>query len=344
VRTEGGRAKSKDFGFRRLANSGGLHTYKYWIGRISPSLLGQRSRDVELTSIGTYRSPRRIGQTRDSEAHITKMVVANKQPSWLAKQFTLRKITFYTIFHGLHLFLFIYGWYKQASDQRLAPLNTLKFSVWFSRGAGLCLSLDTMIILLPMCRNLLRYIRPKIRWLPLDESQWFHRQVAYTMLFWTVVHVASHYVNFFNVERGQVRKEAAVQIHYTQAGGITGHVMLLCMLMMYTTAHAKIRQQSYETFWYTHHLFVPFLLAMYTHATGCFVRDSTNPYSPFAGNPFWNHCIGYQSWRWELVGGAIYLCERVYREIRARRQTEIIKVVRHPYGTFTQFSTTNLSS
>lgn len=260
------------------------------------------------------------------------MVVATKQPSWLAKQFTLRKITFYTIFHGLHLFLFIYGWYKQASDQRLAPLNTLKFSVWFSRGAGLCLSLDTMIILLPMCRNLLRYIRPKIRWLPLDESQWFHRQVAYTMLFWTIVHVAAHYVNFFNVERGQVRKEAAVQIHYTQAGGITGHVMLLCMLLIYTTAHAKIRQQSYETFWYTHHLFVPFLLAMYTHATGCFVRDSAKPYSPFAGNPFWNHCIGYQSWRWELVGGAIYLCERVYREIRARRQTEIIKVVRHPYG------------
>jgi NADPH oxidase len=254
------------------------------------------------------------------------------QPSWLAKQFTLRKIIFYTLFHGLHIFLFIFGWYKQASDDRLAPLNTLKFSVWFSRGAGLCLSVDTMIILLPMCRNLVRYIRPKIRWLPLDESKWFHRQVAYTMLFWTVVHVAAHYVNFFNVERSLVRAEAAVQIHYMQAGGITGHVMLLCMLLMFTTAHAKIRQQSYETFWYTHHLFIPFLLAMYTHATGCFVRDSTDPYSPFAGKNFWGHCIGYQGWRWELVGGIIYLFERLYREIRSRRQTEIIKVVRHPYG------------
>ncbi|KAK6429356.1 hypothetical protein LTR95_014495 [Oleoguttula sp. CCFEE 5521] len=259
------------------------------------------------------------------------MAVQTKQPSWLTKQFTVRKIMFYTLFHGLHIFLFIYGWYKQVSDQRLAPLNTLKFSVWFSRGAGLCLSVDTMIILLPMCRNLLRYVRPKLRFLPLDESQWFHRRVAYTMLFWTAVHVGAHYVNFFNVERSQVRKEAAVEIHYMQAGGITGHVMLLCMLLMYTTAHAKIRQQSYETFWYTHHLFVPFLLAMYTHATGCFVRDSVQPYSPFAGNPFWNHCIGYQGWRWELIGGTIYLCERVYRELRSRRHTEIVKIVRHPY-------------
>ena len=124
-----------------------------------------------------------------------------------------------------------------------------------------------------------------------------------------------------------------MEIHYEQAGGITGHVMLLCMLLMYTTAHQKIRQQSFEAFWYTHHLFVPFFLALYTHATGCFVRDSGAPYSPFAGKAFWNHCLGYQGWRWELVGGGLYLVEWVYRELRARRPTEIIKVVKHPYST-----------
>ena len=261
-------------------------------------------------------------------------MAVTQRKSWLALQLTARKITFYTLFHGLHLGIFVLGWYLQAANTKLAALNGLRFSVWFSRGAGLNLSVDIMLITLPMCRNLLRIIRPKVRWLPLDESQFFHRQVAYSLLFWTVVHTASHYVNFFNVERSQVRAESAVQIHYTQVGGITGHVMLLCMLLMYTTAHAKIRQQSYETFWYTHHLFIPFLLAMYTHATGCFVRDTVPPISPFAGEPFWTHCIGYEGWRWELIGGGLYLGERLYKEIRSRRQTEIIKVVRHPYGEF----------
>ena len=107
--------------------------------------------------------------------------------------------------------------------------------------------------------------------------------------------------------------------------------MLFCMLLMFTTAHAKIRQQSYETFWYTHHLFIPFLLALYTHATGCFVRDSLQPFSPLAGQPFWTHCIGYQGWRWELWGGGLYLFERIYREINSRRPTKITKVIRHPY-------------
>lgn len=114
--------------------------------------------------------------------------------------------------------------------------------------------------------------------------------------------------------------------------------MLLCMLLMYTTAHAKIRQQSFETFWYTHHLFIPFLLGLYTHATGCFVRDTALPFSPFDHDNFWNHCIGYEGWRWELWGGGLYLIERLYREVRARRETQIVRVIRHPYGMYSIYS------
>lgn len=84
----------------------------------------------------------------------------------------------------------------QASNPKLAALNTIGYSVWISRGAGLVLSVDATLILLPMCRNLIRWIRPQIRWLPLDESTWFHRQVAYALLVFTVIHTAAHYVKF----------------------------------------------------------------------------------------------------------------------------------------------------
>ncbi|KAI2469793.1 putative FAD binding protein [Annulohypoxylon bovei var. microspora] len=249
----------------------------------------------------------------------------------LKKQLTASKLIFHVLFWTFHWFFFAYGWYKQNADPRLAGLNTLKYSVWFSRGAGLVLGIDGTMILLPVCRTLVRWVRPKVRWLPLDENIWFHRQVAYAMLIFTVIHVASHYVNFYNVEKTQIRPVTAIEIHYTQAGGVTGHVMLLCMLLMYTTAHHRIRQQSFETFWYTHHLFIPFFLGLYTHAVGCFVRDSADAFSPFAGEIFWEHCIGYQGWRWELFAGGLYLVERLYREIRAKRNTKITRVVRHPY-------------
>ncbi|KAJ5272996.1 NADPH oxidase (NoxA) [Penicillium angulare] len=152
------------------------------------------------------------------------------------------------------------------------------------------------------------------------------------MLFFTLLHVAAHYVNFYNIEKDQIRPVLAIELHYKSAAGITGHVMLLCMLLIYTTAHARIRQQAFETFWYTHHLFIPFMLALYTHATGCFVRDSVEPISPFAGKKFWGHCLGYEGWRWELVAAFLYIFERLYREIRSRQGTVITKVIRHPYA------------
>lgn len=243
---------------------------------------------------------------------------------------------------------------KQATNLKLAGLNSLKWSVWTSRGAGLVLAFDGGLILIPMLRNVIRFVRPKLNWLfPADENIWFHRQVAYSMAFWAMVHTTAHYVNFISVERTrmcffrhtswfsflltlviEIRKVTAQDIHYKQAGGITGHFMLLIMLIMYTTAHHKIRHQCFEAFWYTHHLAFFFMLALYTHATGCFVRDSVNPdYIPTF--PFYSteHCLGYFSWRFIIWPGILYFGERVWREIRARQPTRLSKVLVHPSGT-----------
>ncbi|KAG7099136.1 hypothetical protein E1B28_001008 [Marasmius oreades] len=255
--------------------------------------------------------------------------------SWFRREFlTGRRLAFNVIFYGLHFFFFGYGWYSQAINTKLAALNGLTFSVWTSRGAGLVLAFDGGLILIPMLRNIIRILRPKLTWLfPADENIWFHRQVAYSMAFWAMVHTTAHYVNFINVERTQVRKQIALEIHYTQPGGITGHFMLLIMVLMYATAHHKIRNQCFEAFWYTHHLAFFFMIGLYTHATGCFVRDSVDPaYSPIF--PFYttDHCLGYLSWRFIIWPGIIYFGERIYREYRARRSTRLSKVLVHPSG------------
>ena len=97
---------------------------------------------------------------------------------------------------------FLKTYKKQFTNARLAGLNSLKWSVWTSRGAGLVLAFDGGLILLPMLRNIIRFVRPKLSWLfPADENIWFHRQVAYSMAFWAMVHTTAHYVNFINVER-----------------------------------------------------------------------------------------------------------------------------------------------
>jgi NADPH oxidase len=109
--------------------------------------------------------------------------------------------------------------------------------------------------------------------------------------------------------------------------------MLLMMVIMYTLAHQKIRKQCFEAFWYSHHLAFFFVIGLYTHATGCFVRDTADPKytSTF---PFYdaNHCIGYLSWRFIIWPFIIYFGERIWREVRARFLTRLSKVLVHPSG------------
>lgn len=141
--------------------------------------------------------------------------------SWFHREFLNgRRLAFNLFFYGTHFAIFAYGWWSQVctssptpseflinnrgqeTNTRLAGLNTLTWSVWTSRGAGLVLAYDGGLILLPMLRNIIRVIRPHLTWLfPADENIWFHRQVAYSMAFWAMIHTTAHYVNFINVER-----------------------------------------------------------------------------------------------------------------------------------------------
>ncbi|KAM0747903.1 NADPH oxidase [Meredithblackwellia eburnea MCA 4105] len=245
--------------------------------------------------------------------------------SWYIRELTGRKLVWNIFFYLGHIGVFAYGWQKQMRDPRLAGLNTLKFSVWISRGAGLALGVDGLFLVLPVLRNLIRLIRPSIvAFIPMDENIWFHRQFAYSTLLFTIVHTTAHYVNMISVERTQIRKEMAWAIMYTQPGGFTGHVMLVLMFLMYTTAHQRIRQQCFEAFWYTHHLAFFFLLGLYTHATGCFVRGA------LPGQPV--KCLGYFSWTWTIWGGILYFLERCVRVYRSHRPTKIVGVLMHPSG------------
>ncbi|MBW0475884.1 hypothetical protein O181_015599 [Austropuccinia psidii MF-1] len=246
--------------------------------------------------------------------------------SFFRRESTGRRLIFNLTFWGGHAAIFAYGWHSQVSNPNLFILNLLKFSVWTSRGAGIVLGVDGFLLLLPVCRNLITFLRPQLAWLmPLDENLWFHRQVAYSTAFFSMVHTTAHYVNMFMVEKTQVRANTAVGIMYTQTGPFTGHVMLVIMVLMYTTAHHSIRKQCFEAFWYTHHLAFFWLLGLYTHATGCFVRGG------LPGKKV--ECFGYNTVRFTLISGALYFGERVWREVRARRETQIVGVLMHPSGT-----------
>lgn len=112
---------------------------------------------------------------------------------------------------------------------------------------------------------------------------------------------------------------------FLRPAGITGHGMLLIMFVMYSMSTKKIRTQAYESFYWTHHLGFLFLLALYTHATGCFVRGG------LPGQPV--QCLGYSAWKWTSWTAGLYFMERIIRFV-SRKKNRRAKIYRLIYCKF----------
>lgn len=242
---------------------------------------------------------------------------------------TPRRYAFFITWFILHVILFIFGVLRVLLDKNLVNLNKpLNYSLWIARGGGLCLIWDCSIILLPVCRNILRILRVSFinKLIPIDENIWFHKITAYSILFCTVVHSIGHYVNFYKMDKLYRQdpngpfKLTAAELLYKSPAGITGHIMLLCMVLMYTTAKQSQRHKSFEAFWYTHHLAFVMLGALMFHGIGCIVRDQNGT------------CRGYESYKVLAIGYVLYIIERCIRAYRARLDTRLVKAIQHPAG------------
>jgi NADPH oxidase len=103
-----------------------------------------------------------------------------------------------------------------------------------------------------------------------------------------------------------------IKIHYTTFAGISGHIMVISLLMIMLFSVSKLRQFKYELFYYTHQFFYFIILAYHFHGIGCFVKTSLGI------------CKPYYSFFINIPVFILFLSERIYRA--TRRKTFIKRI------------------
>ncbi|NWX89298.1 NOX1 oxidase, partial [Nothoprocta pentlandii] len=106
---------------------------------------------------------------------------------------------------GINIFLFTYYFlFFDRNDQYFYTREILGSALAWARASAKCLNFNSMLILLPVCRNLLSFLRGTCaccrRTLrkQLDHNLAFHKLVAYALALFTAVHTIAH---LFNLER-----------------------------------------------------------------------------------------------------------------------------------------------
>lgn len=142
--------------------------------------------------------------------------------------------------------------------------------------------------------------------------------ISYSILFWTVVHVIAHYVNYHNIFLQLGVPELYLALW--TGPGLSGQIISVVFFLMITSALEAVRRKHFEIFWFTHHLFLVFFGGLLVHGSFCFIK--TNTPDPCNGGPSF--------WKFWIASAIVYLLERILREVRGRKPTFISKVVQHP--------------
>ncbi|GBN11154.1 Dual oxidase [Araneus ventricosus] len=105
---------------------------------------------------------------------------------------------FYVVTGVLFLERFVfYSYFAEHTDLR----HVMGLGIAVTRGSAAALSFCYSLLLLTMCRNLITKLRelPLHQYVPLDSHVQFHKVVALTALFFSMIHTVGHCINFYHV-------------------------------------------------------------------------------------------------------------------------------------------------
>ncbi|PAA60475.1 hypothetical protein BOX15_Mlig031512g4 [Macrostomum lignano] len=192
----------------------------------------------------------------------------------------------------------------------------LGHSLAFARASAACLNFNCALVALPVCRNLLHFLRylcvnkrlckRNVRRL-IDDNISLHRALAWLICFHAALHAASHYLNIerfvhaFDLPAGGnssaggslLRTLSLLPGHrginpVQRAGadplveaavllpGWTGLLLLCLLVAIVASAATAVKRARFETFWYTHKLFFLFYLLLLVHGMAGVVRPQSN--------------------------------------------------------------------
>ncbi|KAJ7148748.1 NADPH oxidase [Mycena crocata] len=246
-----------------------------------------------------------------------------------------RQRVFFAVFLILHLLVAVFGVIHYGLKDNLTGARAT-FGVTFTiaRAAALVLHVDVIFILLPVCRNFISLVRrtPLGEVIPFDKNITFHKATGWAIVVGSLVHTLAHIVNLYRLTISNTSAKTTGQrvafflsANFTIGPLITGWLMWICLGVMVFFAMKKRRNAAgggFERFWYTHHLFIPFFILWQFHGMFCMIKPDRPPYCSY-------NTIGV-FWRYWIVGGLIWIFERILREVRSRHITYISKVIQHP--------------
>ncbi|KAG8077823.1 hypothetical protein GUJ93_ZPchr0007g5610 [Zizania palustris] len=225
--------------------------------------------------------------------------------------------------------------------------DVMGYCVTTAKGAAETLKLNMAIILLPVCRNTITWLRSTraARVLPFDDNINFHKTIAAAIVVGVILHAGNHLVcDFPRLIKSSDERYAPLGQYFGETKpayltlvkgveGITGVIMVVCMVIAFTLATRWFRRSlvklprpfdkltGFNAFWYSHHLFIIVYIALIVHGECLYLIH-----------------VWYRrtTWMYLSVPVCLYVGERILRFFRSGSYSvRLLKVAIYPGNVLT---------
>ncbi|XP_019463947.1 PREDICTED: respiratory burst oxidase homolog protein C isoform X1 [Lupinus angustifolius] len=233
--------------------------------------------------------------------------------------------------------------YKFVQYRRKAAYEVMGHCVCMAKGAAETLKLNMALILLPVCRNTITWLRNKTKLgvaVPFDDNLNFHKVIAVAIAIGVGIHGIYHLTCDFprllhaSNEKYKLMKpffgdKPSNYWHYVISWeGVTGIIMVLLMAIAFTLANPRLRRgqnnlpkslkklTGFNAFWYSHHLLVIVYALLVVHGIKLYLTKE------------W---YKRTTWMYLAIPITIYGLERLVRALRSStKSVKILKVAVYP--------------
>lgn len=234
--------------------------------------------------------------------------------------------------------------YKFVQYRNKAAYDVMGYCVCIAKGGAETLKFNMALILLPVCRNTITWLRNKTKLglvVPFDDNLNFHKVIAVGIGIGVILHGGAHLTCDFPRLLHATEEEYEPMKPYfgdeqpdnywwfvKGVEGVTGIIMVVLMVIAFTLATPWFRRNKlnlpkplkrltgFNAFWYSHHLFIIVYTLLIVHGIKLYLTKK------------W-----YQktTWMYLAVPMVLYACERLTRALRSSiKPVKILKVAVYP--------------
>ncbi|KAK1271049.1 hypothetical protein QJS04_geneDACA021054 [Acorus gramineus] len=234
--------------------------------------------------------------------------------------------------------------YKFIQYRNRAVFHVMGYCVCVAKGAAETLKFNMALILLPVCRNTITWLRNKTKLghvVPFDDNLNFHKVIAVAISIGVGLHAISHLTcDFPRLLHATDQEYIPMEPFFGHkrpddywwfvkgVEGVTGIIMIVLMAIAFTLATPWFRRSrlnlpkplknltGFNAFWYSHHLFVIVYVLLIVHGIKLYLSHE------------W---YKKTTWMYLAVPVLLYACERLVRVFRSSiRAVKILKVAVYP--------------